>query len=1406
MWETQDARSENRAIRTIILITIFLVSGLLIITPSLDMVSGALYVGHDSTYQSIQDAIDDSIPGDTITINGGNYDENLTVDIDRITIRTNSTEIVNITGSNLRIDGNSSTLMGLNLISCKASVTGDGVTMHNITFSNIEGHALSTRDCRRTKIRENSFTNITGTAVHARNSSSMEIHFCDFRSQDIGLDFQNGSDMLIEKSNFVMGNHDRGIFVNGSNTLIVNDSTFDQRARSLSMAFGNTSVILIKNTSFDVNGTGAILDHCSDIEFDNNVLDIRGHTSSGVDSTDSSRISFSNTSVQIYSSSHIYRLSDNDNISIIDSDFLVDGNFSLGPTMEGCSYIYVNNNRFNINGYGGTGLQMKRCDSVNISSNTYDLSAFSSTGPHVENSRKLHLVSNYIGIRGDESLGTELEGKNFMISDNDVKITAPHSTGFNLGLENSSFSKNMINISEFRGFGVVSNSRMVLIKDSELNLRHPDSRGFIINGTGRSHYFKNVTIEITGEESMGIISDSDVAYLDLEEVDIRSGSVTPSIYVDKSSLNIKDSIIETQTEGIVMVDNHGLVENCTINSSIGLFLINSTLEVNRSIITSVHYSIDASSDSNVGVHNTVYDKLRSDSTSSIEVYNTRSLKLVDVDGNPVPGVEMMVENKGQKLYSTPYFNGSDPVTDGEGNSGEVHPLFGIWTDSKKHIIPTNVTFHLEGTAATWEKTYLINTSEPGMETIEVPDIDKPMTPDNLTIRPVQTEERLFLQWNPNTDDTTEYRIHSFLIDEQVWEQVDIVSHPQTSWTSPILGQNATGIYRIKAFDGKYESEFTAPVLSNTLDLTEPDPPTGLSVSSKGTDYLVISWTPPADEDIEGYEIEINRSSGFTFYKIGEVSGQETEYNITGLTWGTEYKIRVRAFDRVPNFSDYSQEISNSTRLPRFSIIANVTYGEEGPVSGMKAEGATVILRFFNGIEVTQGTTDPNGTVEFSGINPDLYVLEVQPPSEYLGVEEEKSGYLPVDDIQVEVNFTHQTHSEKVVLTYYQAPQQGTVSVSVSYQGGPMDGEAASGATIDLLDDGGILYKRQNTSSAGRTTFNIEIIPFRGRFLVKPPDYLRGSEGSESGYLPETTNFFLVDGSEPDFGTVGVVMEYYTYIQPPAPLRILSYVPTGLVSNLSQPITIIFNQAVNVSTIETALKITPALNEMELIWSDGDSVLTIEHAKMIPDQEYVVNITNVARSSKGTGFPEDYTDNKWTFQTFTFEGDGEGDDEGIEATTLYIIIAAVAIVLVVILFVIFRRPDDAEDLEEEFFDEYEEDFGESEGGEFDDEFYDDELEEEGFEEEEYEEAPEEEELEEEEMIEEDLEEEDIAEDDIEEEEDDIPEEEDTKEPEDEDDIEEEVEEENGDEEKDEDQKKGKKKRRKRAKKIPLKDLR
>lgn len=95
--------------------------------------------------------------------------------------------------------------------------------------------------------------------------------------------------------------------------------------------------------------------------------------------------------------------------------------------------------------------------------------------------------------------------------------------------------------------------------------------------------------------------------------------------------------------------------------------------------------------------------------------------------------------------------------------------------------------------------------------------------------------------------------------------------------------NASGIWTLKdARRYKAAGEWPAP----------PGAPTGLAVDSTGDGTIDLSWTAPATGNVTDYVVEYTPSGGSA--ATANVGSATTSYQITGLTNGTEYSVRVAA--------------------------------------------------------------------------------------------------------------------------------------------------------------------------------------------------------------------------------------------------------------------------------------------------------------------------------------------------------------------------------------------------------------------------------------------------------------------------------------------------------------------------------
>ncbi|QJD86784.1 fibronectin type III domain-containing protein [Cohnella herbarum] len=156
-----------------------------------------------------------------------------------------------------------------------------------------------------------------------------------------------------------------------------------------------------------------------------------------------------------------------------------------------------------------------------------------------------------------------------------------------------------------------------------------------------------------------------------------------------------------------------------------------------------------------------------------------------------------------------------------------------------------------------------------------------------------------------------------------------------------------------------------------LDTEAPEAPAELILVRKSADTIAIGWMTPADNvGVAGYKV----------YADGIEAGvtDQPSYKLTGLAWGREYVLTVKAFDSEGNLSAASESLVVATDTePADNNLYNF---EDGELHGLalldnKQPGTIVSTteRAFKG-ESSAKVTLPGGNAETVGIdNPDARI-------------------------------------------------------------------------------------------------------------------------------------------------------------------------------------------------------------------------------------------------------------------------------------------------------------------------------------------------------------------------------------------------------------------------------------------------
>jgi chitodextrinase len=124
------------------------------------------------------------------------------------------------------------------------------------------------------------------------------------------------------------------------------------------------------------------------------------------------------------------------------------------------------------------------------------------------------------------------------------------------------------------------------------------------------------------------------------------------------------------------------------------------------------------------------------------------------------------------------------------------------------------------------------------------------------------------------------------------------------------------------------------VSANTLDVTAPNAPIGLVAEATSGSTIDLTWAANSEKDLMGYQIYMNDTgTGLVgpFHIINVTSNDETSYTVENLAEETAYYFKLRAFDEVPNISQFSK-VANATTpdttpptTPTGLRVINTTY-------------------------------------------------------------------------------------------------------------------------------------------------------------------------------------------------------------------------------------------------------------------------------------------------------------------------------------------------------------------------------------------------------------------------------------------------------------------------------------------------
>ena len=312
------------------------------------------------------------------------------------------------------------------------------------------------------------------------------------------------------------------------------------------------------------------------------------------------------------------------------------------------------------------------------------------------------------------------------------------------------------------------------------------------------------------------------------------------------------------------------------------------VQVNRDLVTGTEYTL---TDLKAGsTYKVVVEAV--DTSNNTQKSEAGTVKTVDTTSPSVPS-EVTVGNITHNSAEVTWQESTDNV----GVSG-----YNIYRNDKKVNGETvkELKYELTGLEADTEYRVMVEavdeagnkaeSREETFTTLEAPDEEGPSAPTNVTASDV-TETSVKITWTASTDNVEVAGYNIYVDGAKVNES--LVTATEYMLTDLKAGTEYKVV--VEAVDTSNNTQKSEAATVETVDITAPDAPTNVEASEITETGAKITWTASTDNvEVAGYNIYVDEA------KINESLVTVTEYTLTDLKAGTEYKVVVEAVDTSSN--------------------------------------------------------------------------------------------------------------------------------------------------------------------------------------------------------------------------------------------------------------------------------------------------------------------------------------------------------------------------------------------------------------------------------------------------------------------------------------------------------------------------
>ncbi len=185
----------------------------------------------------------------------------------------------------------------------------------------------------------------------------------------------------------------------------------------------------------------------------------------------------------------------------------------------------------------------------------------------------------------------------------------------------------------------------------------------------------------------------------------------------------------------------------------------------------------------------------------------------------------------------------------------------------------------------------------------------PAAPSNLTAT-AASNSQINLAWTDKSTNESGFYVERKTGSGGTYAQIAALGANVQSYSNTGLTTGTTYYYRVRAYNGSGNSSYSNEANATTLSGTPPTAPSSLTATAAAWNQINLAWRDNSSNET-GFYIERKTGASGTYAQIGSVGAGVKTYSNTGLTAGTIYYYRVRAYNGGGN-SAYSNEANATT--------------------------------------------------------------------------------------------------------------------------------------------------------------------------------------------------------------------------------------------------------------------------------------------------------------------------------------------------------------------------------------------------------------------------------------------------------------------------------------------------------------